>query len=64
MFPNLLIELELYAIVIGLSIATFIFLARERMRKMKKNGGARGGRPLGEDKDSVANPFVRVGHTF
>jgi hypothetical protein len=62
-FPSLLIALELYAIVIGLSIALFVFLARERLRRLKENPDA-GGTPPMEDEHAVPNPFMRAGHTF
>lgn len=63
MFPSLLIELELYAIVIGLSIASFVFLARERLRRLKEHRDG-GGTPPVEDKHAVPTPFMRPGHTF
>ena len=62
MFPSLLIELELYAIVIGLSIAVFVFMARERMRRLKENQPA--GEQPEEDREAMANPFMRTGSTF
>ena len=63
MFPNLLIGFELYAIVIGLSVALFVFLARERVRRLKENRDA-GGQPLLEDKHPIPHPFRREGRTF
>jgi hypothetical protein len=63
LFPSLLIELELYAIVIGLSVASFVFLARERLRRQKENPD--GGPPPVENKHAVPNPFRRADyHTF
>lgn len=63
MFPSLLIGLELYTIVIGLSLAVFVFLARERLRRLKENRDA-GGQPLLEDKHRTPNPFARASSTF
>ena len=62
-FPDLLIGLELYAIVIGLSLALFVFLARERLRRLKENGDA-DGQPLLEGKHRTPNPFARASNTF
>ena len=61
MFPSLLIELELYGIVIGLSVAIFVFLARERLRRLKEHPN---GEPLVEDKHEMPNPFMGAGSTF
>jgi hypothetical protein len=63
MFSSLLIELELYAIVVGLAIAIFVFLARERLRKMNENGDGIG-QPLVEHKDAIPDPFMRAGSSF
>lgn len=63
LFPSLLIDLELYAIVIGLSVALFVFLARERVRRLKEDPEVRE-TPLVEDKHTIPNPFARTEHTF
>jgi hypothetical protein len=63
LFPNLLIELELYAIVIGLCIGLFVFLARERLRRLEQNRNGVG-EPLVEDTHATPNPFMRAGSTF
>ena len=63
MVPRLLIALELYTIVIGLSIAAFVFLARERLRRLKNDPDV-GRTPPPEDKPAIQNPFLRADHSF